>query len=205
MLSITAAVGFMVLFQTYFPTGQGKVVYDTLMASTTVIIAFLTIAGTFQLFRLQVPEILKRSERWSMAVVTVGSALTVFILCLVLGQGSPLVDYMFYRGFTSGFQKATTATHAWVICYAILRYLSFRNRDLASFSVGILAVIISQAPLIAAVAPPLYGVATWLRTNVAGTAGNAVNIGLAFGMVLTAARVLIGRETGFLGKMEEQK
>ncbi len=205
MLSITVFVGAAILFQSYFPTPQGKIVFDNLTASTATVTAFLGIAGTYQVFKIHVPEIIRREKgaAWFYSAVIVGSALTVVILSLTLGQTDPLVDRVFYRGFQTGFSKATTAMQAWTLIYAILRYTSFKNRDLAAFSAAMVVVIFTQTPLLVAVFPQALQVSTWMRLNIAGPANIAVKTGVAFAMVLVAVRVLMGRETAFLGRLGE--
>ena len=202
MIGLVAISGFVMIFQTYFPTSEGKQVYDTLTYIAAILAAFFTLSGSLQLFRYHAPMVMRREPYWQVNAWSMFCAIAIFVLGLTIGVAAPFVNLVLYSGVIRVVATAMTVAQAWIGVSVIMRYSAMRNADLTVFSLAIFCNIVFQTPVLGTYVPWLYDFASWMRLTVGGTASTIQNFTLAIAGIMVCTRILLGRETGFMGRVE---
>jgi len=169
------------------------------MQSWAVLIAAFAVGlGVVTILRHHGMRVVKRSEGWMLSAWLMGVMIVFMVLGIGFGQGNPTFKWI-YSNIYSALDSATYSILALFITSAAFRAFRARNLDAAVLLIAGFMILLGSTPTIAAMWDGLRYVSGWIMDVPTAATGRVIVIGAALGLITLALRMIIGKETGFLG------
>ncbi len=169
------------------------------MQSWAVLItAFAIGLGVIALLRQHGMRIVKRSEDWILSAWLIAVMLLFMALGIGFGQQNPTFQWI-YNTVYSSLDSAVYSILALFITSASFRAFRARNLDAAALLIAGFLTLLGATPTIAALWDGLRYISGWIMDVPTAAAGRVIVMGAALGLMTLALRMIIGKETGFLG------
>ena len=182
--------------------GTGAMVTD-LQNWGIVLAAFALGFGAVNLFYVHTRHISRRTPGqwpysiWLLFMIALFTA-TGVLLKPTSGEYSWLYNSTFFA--LSATIYSSTGFYIASGCYRALRA---RNSEAAVLMIVGLIVLLKNAPALAVAAPVLVTMENWLSAVPTTSAQRGIMMGASLGAMALGIRTMIGRETGFLGRLTE--
>lgn len=175
---------------------------DVLQTWTVIIAGFAVGLGVINMVQIHSRHLTRKTEsQWPYSIV--------FLLFFAIQALSGMVDMqslanpIYIWTYTNIFSPLSAAMYA-ILGFFIVSasYRSMRAKTLESAVVLVVGIIVMlmNAPIGAVIWSGFPSLGTWI-TEVPAAAGNrGVLIGVALGIILLGLRVILGYETGYLGR-----
>jgi hypothetical protein len=182
--------------------GTGPVVKD-LQNWGIILTAFSLGFGAVNLFYLHSRHISRRTPgQWPFSIWLLLMIVVFAFVGVAFGAASKEYSWMYNASYfaLSATVYSSLGFYMTTGCYRALRA---RNAEAALLLVVGAIALLRNAPAIAVAVPAIIPAEAWLSAVPTTSAQRGIMIGAALGAIALGVRTMIGRETGFLGRLTE--
>ncbi len=182
--------------------GTGAMVTD-LQNWGIVLAAFALGFGALNLFIVHTRHISRRTPgQWPYSIWLLFMIVIFAFTGVVLKPTSPQYSWMYNSSFFALSATIYSSTGFYIAsgCYRALRA---RNSEAAVLMIVGLIVLLKNCPAVAVNAPILVSIENWLSSVPTTSAMRGIMMGGSLGAMSLGIRTMMGRETGFLGRLTE--
>jgi len=183
-------------------TGTGPVVKD-LQNWGIILTAFSLGFGAVNLFVLHSRHISKRTPgQWPFSIWLLVMIVAFAVVGVATGPNSTQYSWMYNSSYfaLSATVYSSLGFYMTSGCYRALRA---RNAEAVLLLIVGSIALVRNAPAAAVGIPGLIEAEAWLSAIPTTSAQRGIMIGAALGAIALGVRTMIGRETGFLGRLTE--
>lgn len=197
---ITALTGFVMIFSYYFEVSFLKEGASMLSRWGVIILAFAMAYGVLTLTVTHGKRILQRGKDWQYSLILVAFMWTM----VIAGVIPPMVSNPYATWIYTNLIRRMHVTAYALLCpyIAAAAYRAFRARSLEAgllLVAGVL-VMLKNAPIGAAIFPPLAQAGAWIYSVPNMAAQRGILIAIATGTVALGVRIILGYEKTVLGE-----
>ncbi len=170
-----------------------------------VLAAFALGFGALNLFLVHTRHISKRTPgQWPYSIWLLFMIVVFAFTGVFLKPASPQYSWMYNSSFFALSATIYSSTGFYIAsgCYRSLRA---RNSEAAVLMITGLIVLLKNSPAVAVSSPLLVNIEGWLSSVPTTSAMRGIMMGGALGAMALGIRTMIGRETGFLGRLTESE
>lgn len=195
-------IGVILVFEWFIPTDIGSSIGTGIRESGIIINSFAIMVGIVGLAITGVKKIQKQEKEWYFDAWTLVVA-AIFIL-IGVAQGSQHDNYQWiYQSVLLPLSATMYGSISFYIAAAAYRVLRFRSKEAVILLVPAMILVLGNTPMISSVWTGFVDTGGWIMSTITQPAYRGIMIGTALGTMATAVRIIIGRETGWLGAKEE--
>jgi len=182
--------------------GTGPAVTD-LQNWGIILTAFALGFGAVNLFYLHTRHISRRTPgQWPFSIWLLVMIAVFAIVGVALKPTSKEYSWMYNASYFA-LSATVYASTGFFIASGVYRSLKVRNLEAAVLLLAGGATLLRNAPVLAANVPLLISLDSWLSAVPTTSAQRGIMIGASLGAIALGVRTMIGRETGFLGRLTE--
>lgn len=201
-LAICFIMGIVMIVQFFIPHPTSLEAANIIYKWVIVLMAFALVLAIGNLIRHHTQKIRKRKEDWPYSIVTLGGMAAMATIGLVWGVAP---DSLYQRIFFNVLAPLGGTMFALLAYYmASAAYRAFRARSLEAtlLLVSAFIVMIGFMPFGQYIHPRFPAFAEWIMQvpNMASQRG--ILLGVAFGAIATALKIILGIERSWLGGKE---
>jgi len=201
-LAICLVIGISMVVQFFIPHPVSLRYNSMILTWVIVLTAFALVLAIGNVFVHHGNKIIKQKQGWLYSVVTIASTVIVAVLGLFWGIGGQSLFQKIYLNVLSPLGATMFALLAYYMASAA--YRAFRARSIESLMLLAAAfiVMIGFMPFGQYIHPRLPAFAEWIMQvpNMASKRG--IQLGIAFGAIATALKIILGIERSWLGGKE---
>ena len=165
--------------------------------------AFALGFGAVNLFYLHTRNISKRAKgQWPFSIWLLLMVLVFAGIGIAYGPTSDQYSWLYNSSYFA-LSATVYSSLGFYMTSGIYRALRARNLESTLLLIVGAIVIMRNAPAIAVAAPIVIDMEAWLSAIPTTSAQRGIMIGAALGAIALGIRTMIGRETGFLGRLTE--
>lgn len=182
--------------------GTGPIVKD-LQNWGIILSAFALGFGAVNLFYLHTRHISRRTAgQWPFSIWLLLMIVVFTVIGVAMGPTGPQYSWLYNASFfaLSATVYSSLGFYMTTGCYRALRA---RNAEAALLLVVGAISLLRNAPAIAVGVPIIIPMEAWLSAIPTTSAQRGIMIGASLGAIALGVRTMIGRETGFLGRLTE--
>jgi len=182
--------------------GTGPVVKD-LQNWGIILTAFSLGFGAVNLFYLHTRHISRRTPgQWPFSTWLLLMIVVFTIVGVTMGPTGPQYSWLYNSSYfaLSATVYSSLGFYMTTGCYRALRA---RNAEAALLLVVGAIALLRNAPAVAVGVPIIIPMEAWLSAIPTTSAQRGIMIGASLGAIALGVRTMIGRETGFLGRLTE--
>jgi hypothetical protein len=198
-LAICLVIGVSMVIQFFIPHPASLRYNSTILTWVIILTAFALILAIGNVFVHHGNRIVKQQPGWFYSAVTIISMIIVAVIGLFWGIGGQSLFQKIYLNILSPLAATMFALLAYYMASAA--YRAFKARSIESFMLLAAAfiVMIGFMPFGQYIHPRLPEFAEWIMQvpNMASKRG--IQIGIAFGAIATALKIILGIERSWLG------
>jgi len=202
-LLITIMCFFIVIFDYFLTIPVFQIVSQELQSWSILIVAFAVYLGIINSIRYHGRVIIKREKDWYLSLWTVFCLIIFFITGLGLGGSQQVFQWIFNNIYTP-LDTTLISLLAIYITYSSFRAFRGRTRETLLFLIVGFLVIIGNIPMSSVIWAGFGLNRDWIMSVPVAAITRVIKIGSALGMITMAYRILVGKETGYLGRKEEE-
>ena len=182
--------------------GTATVVTD-LQNWGVVLAAFALGFGAVNLFYVHTRHISRRTpHQWLYSIVLLFMILLTTAVGVFLAPTSTQYSWL-YNSTLFALSATIYSSTGFFLASGCYRALRARNSESAILMIAGLIVLLKNAPALAVGVPILVTMEGWISAVPTTSAMRAIMMGGALGAMTLGIRTMIGRETGFLGRLTE--
>jgi hypothetical protein len=204
ILVLTAAA--MLVIVDYFLRIPGTSAMVTDLQNWGIVLAAFALGfGALNLFLVHTRHISKRTPgQWPYSIWLLFMIVVFAFTGVFLKPTSPQYSWMYNSSFFALSATIYSSTGFYIAsgCYRSLRA---RNSEAAVLMIVGLIVLLKNCPAVAVASPMLVNIEGWLSSVPTTSAMRGIMMGGALGAMALGIRTMIGRETGFLGRLAESE
>ncbi len=197
-LAITVVFLVLMVCEYFFASPVLKNVGLEMQSWAVLISAFAVGLGVITILRHHGMRIAKRSEDWPMSAWLMATMVLFMVLGIGFGQNNPMFKWI-YDNVYGSLSSATYSILGLFITSAAFRAFRARNLDAAVLLIAGFIILMGATPTIAALWEGLRYLSGWVMDVPTAATGRVIVIGAALGLITLALRIIIAKETGFLG------
>jgi hypothetical protein len=196
--------GFAVIFGFFLDIPIINTVEDTLTSWVSYLNYFAVLVGTAGVLRLSIPRLLKRGKDWPI------DAYSITMIAVMFGLGMTVGTKSFgYTWLYDNFYRPVSASIFAMLGFYLLSasYRAFRVKSLPVLGsiIAVILILINSAPAGPALFPTIASMAVWVRDVPSKAGMRGYIMAAAFGAISIGIRVLVGRETTYLGQKGQEE
>ena len=174
-----------------------------LQNSGVILSAFALGFGAVNLFILHTRHISRRtSVQWPFSIWLLVVIVIFTVTGVSLGATSSQYSWLYNSSYFA-LSATVYSSLGFYMTSGVYRSLRARNVDAVLLLVTGFIALARNAPALAVGAPILISADSWLSSIPTTSAQRGIMIGAALGAIALGIRTMIGRETGFLGRLTE--
>jgi hypothetical protein len=198
-LAICFVVG-VIMIITFFirhpvSTAISRGIYDWLI----IVFAFALVLGTGSLIRLHVGKIRRKSRDWQFSIV----AMTGLVVMLLAGLITGMEQGSFFMRLFEHVQIPLQSTMFSILAFyvASAAYRAFRARSLSASLLLLAAILVmlGRVPVGNYIWSGMGSFTEWILDFPNMAAKRGIMIGVGFGMISTALKIILGIERSYIG------
>lgn len=198
---ITMIIGWFIVLEYFVKAPVINNFAGTISGISTCLLATFTIIGVGNLSRHHVKNIMKQGKNWMPSVVLIVSCWVPLVIGLAGTRKDPIFAYLY-----SSLYLPTSQAFFGILSFYILSaaYRTFKTRSLDSTVLLLAAifVMLGNAPATSIIWSGFSPLGGWILDVCTAAGVRGISIGIAIGSVVTALRVLTGRERRHLAGRE---
>ena len=201
-LLITIICFVIVIFDYFLTIPVFQIVSKELQSWSILIGAFAVYLGIITSIRHYGHVIIKREKDKYFSVWGLFCLILFFITGLGFGRSQQVFQWIFNNVYTP-LDTTLISLLAIYITYASFRAFRCRNRETLLFLIVGFLVIIGNIPMSSAIWVGFGLNRDWIMSVPVAAITRVIKIGSTLGMITIVYRILVGTETGYLGRKEE--
>jgi hypothetical protein len=183
-----------------FAIGEVSSLSSIIRGWATIIFGFAMCLGAGNILRVHGNYIRRRTAgRWYFSAVLLSVMFLYIVLGLALTVRSAPYQFM-WNSFNYPLAQATYGLVAFFMFSAAVRVFQARNLVAIVLILSAIFVILGNLPFVSMLSPELGDAGTWITNVPSMGALRGVVITAAIGGIVLGLRMLMGRETGYLGR-----
>ena len=196
-LLISMVAGIFCLIGFFVPHPAIRTTYDDIQQWVIIVVAFTYVLGMANLMRINVEQVLRRSQDWVYKLVLVLSLLAT--MAVGFSEGTHYLDdgtkfSWIYKWCYSAMSATMFALLAFFIASAAFRAFRVRTVEALLLAVAAFILMLGRVPIGTLIHPYLPIAADWLMEIPQNAAKRGILMGAALGVMATGFRVILGIE-----------
>lgn len=165
--------------------------------------AFALTLGAINLLKIHISHIQKKKGQWLFSAWTIVCLAVTALIGIVLGPSAPIYSWIYANLYVP--MGATMYSIIAFYCVSAA-YRAFRIKTAESVVLLVCAffMILKNAPIGETIWPGFKVIGTWVNNYPQIIGYRAFWIGVGIGFIAVTVRMMLGKETAFLGGMEEE-
>jgi hypothetical protein len=201
-LAICFTMGILMIVQFFIPHPVSLEAANVIYKWVIVLMAFALVLAIGNLIRHHTHKIRKRKEDWPYSIVTLGGMAAMSIIGLVWGVAPDSLYQRIYFNVLAPLGGTMFALLAYYMASAAYRAFRARSLEATLLLVSAFIVMIGFMPFGQYIHARFPAFAEWIMQvpNMASQRG--IMLGVAFGAIATALKIILGIERSWLGGKE---
>lgn len=198
---ITMIVGWFIFLEYFIDWPLINNFAGTLSGICTALLGTFTIIGVGNMSRFHMKNILKKGKNWMPSIVLIVSCWIPLLIGLATSRKNPAYAYI-YNTLYLPVSQAFFAILSFYILSAAYRSFKSRSIDSTVLLGAAILVMLGNAPATSVVWSGFGPLGGWILDVCTAAGVRGISIGIAIGSVVTALRVMTGREKRHLAAKE---
>lgn len=198
---ITMIIGWFFVLEYFVKAPAINNFAGTISGISTCLLGTFTIVGVGNMTRHHVKNIMKQGKNWMPSIVLLVSCWVPLVIGLAFTRTNPTYAYLY-----SSLYLPTSQAFFGILSFYILSaaYRTFKTRSLDSTVLLLAAIFVmmGNAPATSVIWSGFAPLGGWILDVCTAAGVRGISIGIAIGSVVTALRVLTGRERRHLAGRE---
>ena len=198
---ITMIVGWFVFIEYFVKWPAVSNIAGTLSGITTCLLGTFTIIGVGNMTRFHLKNVLTQGKNWTPSRVLLASCWIPLVIGIAFSRNNPTYAYLYNRLYLPTSQAFFGILSFYILSAA---YRTFKSRSLDSTVLLLAAmfVMIAHSPATSVIWSGFAPLGGWILDVCTAAGVRGISIGIAIGSVVTALRVMTGREKRHLAAKE---
>jgi hypothetical protein len=187
----------------YFVFPELKDVVTLLQNWGIILTAFTLGFGAVNMFMFHGKQVSRRAKgQWPYSLWLLIILVLFTLVGVIMGATSTQYSWLYNSSYFA-LSATVYSSLGFYMTSGIYRALRAKNAESALLLIVGVIVLARNAPALAAQFPILVSMDSWLSSVPTTSAQRGIMIGAALGAIALGLRTMIGRETGFLGRLTE--
>ena len=187
----------------YFVFPELKDVVTLLQNWGIILTAFTLCFGAVNMFMFHGKQVSLRAKgQWPYSLWLLMILVLFTLVGVIMGATSTSYSWLYNSSYFA-LSATVYSSLGFYMTSGIYRALRAKNAESALLLIVGVIVLARNAPALAAQFPILVSMDSWLSSVPTTSAQRGIMIGAALGAIALGLRTMIGRETGFLGRLTE--
>jgi hypothetical protein len=184
-------------------TPQIKLAVKDIQNWCIIMSAFTLGFGAVNLFILHSRRITRRTPgQWVFSIWLLVVIVIFTVIGVAYGPTSGIYSWLYNSSYFA-LSATVYSSLGFYMTSGVYRALRARNFEAGLLLIVGVIVLMRNAPAIAVAVPILIDMEKWLSSIITTSAQRGIMIGASLGAIALGVRTMIGRETGFLGRLTE--
>ncbi len=202
-LIVTFLIGIVLVFEWFIPTDVGNQVGTGIRESGIIINSFAIMAGVIGLYLNETRKIMSRKNDWPYSVWMIVVVSLYIAVGVPLGYQSDTYQWI-YNSILMPLGATMYGAISFYIAAAAYRVLKFRSLQAVVLLLPAMILILGNTPMLTSFWTGFVDSGSWIMSYITQPVYTGIMVGVALGTMATGVRTLLGLETGWLGRKEEE-
>lgn len=201
-LAVCLIMGIVMIVQFFSPHPVSLQFNSMILKWVIILAAFAMVLAIGNLIRHHGIKIQRRNENWPFSIVTLASMTAMAVIGLFWGVEDGSLFQKIYLNIFSPLSATMFALLAYYMASAAYRAFRAKSLEASLLLIAAFIVMLGFMPFGQYIHPRFPAFAEWVMRvpNMASQRG--INLGIAFGAIATAMKIILGIERSWLGGKE---
>ena len=198
-LAICFIIGFAMVVQFFIRHPVSRLFFTGVQDWLIIIFSFSLVLGTGSLIRLHVGKIRRKSQDWPFSIVAMAGLVGMLLAGIVTGIEEGSFFMRLFEHVQIPLQSTMFSILAFYVASAAYRAFRARSFSATLLLVAAIIVMLGRVPIGNFIWSGMGSFTEWILDFPNMAAKRGIMIGVGFGMISTALKIILGIERSYIG------